>query len=87
MNAIELRELNKSFRLDLRVGKRQALNALSLTVTPGEIYGVLGPNGAGKTTALRILTTLSLPDQGWARVAGHDVVKESAKVKYSAASA
>ena len=35
-------------------------------------------NGAGKTTALRILTTLSLPDGGWARVAGHDVVREAA---------
>ncbi|HJT78270.1 MAG TPA: ATP-binding cassette domain-containing protein, partial [Gemmataceae bacterium] len=42
---------------------------------------VLGPNGAGKTTALRILTTLSLPDQGWARVAGHDVVKEAPAVQ------
>ena len=50
MNAIELRELNKSFRLDLKVGRRQALNALSLTVKPGELYGFLGPNGAGKTT-------------------------------------
>jgi ABC-type multidrug transport system ATPase subunit len=35
-------------------------------------------NGAGKTTALRILTTLSRPDGGWARVAGHDVVREVA---------
>ena len=35
-------------------------------------------NGVGKTTALRILTTLSLPDGGWARVAGHDVVREAA---------
>ena len=42
---------------------------------------MLGPNGAGKTTALRILTTLSLPDDGWARVAGHDVVKEAAAVQ------
>ena len=38
-------------------------------------------NGAGKTTALRILTTLSLPDGGWARVAGHDVVREAAAVQ------
>ena len=53
MNAIELRELNKSFRLDLKVGRRQALNALSLTVKPGEIYGFLGPNGAGKTTSIK----------------------------------
>ncbi len=38
-------------------------------------------NGPGKTTALRILTTLSRPDAGWARVAGHDVVKEAAAVQ------
>ena len=42
---------------------------------------MLGPNGAGKTTAVRILTTLSLPDDGWARVAGHDVVREAAAVQ------
>ena len=42
---------------------------------------MLGPNGAGKTTAVRILTTLAIPDSGWARVAGHDVVSEAAAVR------
>lgn len=42
---------------------------------------MLGPNGAGKTTALRILTTLSVPDAGSARVAGHDVVGEATAVQ------
>ena len=42
---------------------------------------MLGPNGAGKTTAVRILTTLALPDGGRARVAGHDVVTEAAAVR------
>ena len=42
---------------------------------------MLGPNGAGKTTAVRILTTLAIPDAGRARVAGHDVVTEAAAVR------
>ena len=49
----------------------------------GAILGVLGPNGAGKTTAVRILTTLSLPDGGSARVAGYDVVREAPSVQRS----
>jgi ABC-2 type transport system ATP-binding protein len=47
------------------------------------VLGVLGPNGAGKTTAVRILTTLLLPDQGRAVVEGHDVVREAAAVRRS----
>jgi ABC-2 type transport system ATP-binding protein len=45
------------------------------------VLGLLGPNGAGKTTAVRILTTLLKPDQGSARVAGFDVVREPAQVR------
>jgi ABC-2 type transport system ATP-binding protein len=69
--------------LTKRYGPTLALDGIDLRVPAGSILGVLGPNGAGKTTALRILTTLSLPDQGWARVAGHDVVKEAAEVQRS----
>ena len=75
MNAIELRELNKSFRLDLKVGRRQALNALSLTVKP-EIYGFLGPNGAGKTTSSEILVLALRPDSGTATIFGLDPCAE-----------
>jgi ABC-2 type transport system ATP-binding protein len=67
--------------LTKRYGPTLALDGIDLRVPAGSILGVLGPNGAGKTTALRILTTLSLPDQGWARVAGHDVVKEASAVQ------
>src|SRR5271166_4098752 len=67
--------------LTKRFGTTQALAGIDLAVSAGSILGVLGPNGAGKTTALRILTTLSLPDAGWARVAGHDVVREAAAVQ------
>jgi ABC-2 type transport system ATP-binding protein len=67
--------------LTKRYGPTVALAGIDLQVPAGSILGVLGPNGAGKTTALRILTTLSLPDDGWARVAGHDVVREAAAVQ------
>jgi ABC-2 type transport system ATP-binding protein len=70
--AIELRELEKSFRVSLGVGRRAALNKLSLSVQPGEIYGFLGPNGAGKTTSMKILTSLLRADGGSARVFGED---------------
>ena len=54
---------------------------LDLEVPAGAILGVLGPNGAGKTTAVRILTTLAIPDGGSARVAGYDVVSEPGAVQ------
>src|ERR1700722_12753547 len=62
-------------------GATVALDGIDLEVPAGAILGVLGPNGAGKTTAVRILTTLSIPDDGTARVAGHDVVTEAAAVQ------
>jgi len=50
--------------LSKRYGQTQALAGIDLQVPAGSILGVLGPNGAGKTTAVRILTTLALPDAG-----------------------
>jgi ABC-2 type transport system ATP-binding protein len=67
--------------LSKRYGETQALDKVDLEVAAGSILGVLGPNGAGKTTGVRILTTLTAPDSGWARVAGHDVVGEAAAVR------
>jgi daunorubicin resistance ABC transporter ATP-binding subunit len=67
--------------LTKRYGQTVAVAGIDLQVPAGSIVGVLGPNGAGKTTAVRILTTLSRPDSGWARVAGHDVVREAAAVQ------
>ncbi|HEY1740322.1 MAG TPA: ATP-binding cassette domain-containing protein [Acidimicrobiia bacterium] len=72
---IEARGLTKRF------GETQALAGVDLEAERGTILGVLGPNGAGKSTALRILTTLSQPDSGTARVAGFDVVTEAAEVR------
>jgi ABC-2 type transport system ATP-binding protein len=72
---IEATGLRKHF------GETVALDGVDLTVARGQILGLLGPNGAGKTTAVRVLTTLSQPDAGSARVAGFDVVSESAEVR------
>ncbi|MFL5383285.1 MAG: ATP-binding cassette domain-containing protein [Longimicrobiaceae bacterium] len=57
-------------------GEVKALDGISFTVTPGEIFGFIGPDGAGKTTLFRILTTLLVPDAGTARVLGLDVVRD-----------
>ncbi|THA74239.1 ATP-binding cassette domain-containing protein [Streptomyces sp. A0642] len=67
--------------LEKRYGDVHALRGLDLAVAEGAVCGVLGPNGAGKTTAVRVLTTLTAPDGGSARVAGHDVVREAGAVR------
>jgi ABC-2 type transport system ATP-binding protein len=67
--------------LTKRYGSTQALAGIDISVERGTILGVLGPNGAGKTTGVRILTTLAVPDSGWARVAGLDVVTNAAGVR------
>ncbi|MDX3062886.1 MULTISPECIES: ATP-binding cassette domain-containing protein [Streptomyces] len=67
--------------LEKRYGDVHALRGLDLAVAEGTVCGVLGPNGAGKSTAVRVLTTLTRPDGGSARVAGHDVVREAAAVR------
>ncbi len=51
-----------------------AVDSISFTVEPGEVFGLLGPNGAGKTTTIRMLATLTPPTSGTARIAGHDVL-------------
>ena len=64
-----------------RFGEVTALDGLDLVVPKGTVLGLLGPNGAGKTTAVRILTTLIRPDEGTAKVAGVDLLKDPAKVR------
>src|SRR5512133_451701 len=76
--AIEADDLTKTYPPDVR-----ALDGLSLAVRSGTIFGLLGPNGAGKSTTVRILTTLSRPDDGSARVAGIDVLAEPVRVRHA----
>jgi ABC-2 type transport system ATP-binding protein len=63
-------------RLSHDYGERRALDNLSFTVAPAEIFGLLGPNGSGKTTLFRILSTLMVPTGGAARIQGFDVARE-----------
>jgi ABC-2 type transport system ATP-binding protein len=62
-------------------GSIHALDGLSFSLKPGEIFGLIGPNGAGKTTALRIVSTLLLPTSGSVKVFGLDVTRNAAEVR------
>jgi ABC-2 type transport system ATP-binding protein len=75
VNAIVVDGLRKSY------GPVQALDGVSFAVREGEVFGLLGPNGAGKTTTVRVLVTLTRPDDGRASVAGHDVVRAAHAVR------
>jgi len=67
---LEIRNISKSY------GAIKALDDISFEVASGEIFGLIGPDGAGKTSMFRILATLLLPDQGAAKIAGLDVVRD-----------
>ena len=65
-----------------RYGSTVALDGLDLAVPEGTVCGLLGPNGAGKTTAVRIFSTLLRFDAGFARVAGLDVARDAAEIRF-----
>ena len=71
MNAIDVSHLTKHF------GQLVALDDVNFSVTEGETFGFLGPNGAGKTTTIRILTGITVPTGGVAKIFGKDIVKET----------
>lgn len=75
MAAIEVDKITKRF------GDFVAVDEISFSVEEGEVFGLLGPNGAGKTTLIRMLTTLTLPSSGTARVGGHDVIHDATAVR------
>lgn len=74
---IRLSNISKSYK------KVKAVQNISFDVEPGELFGLIGPDGAGKTTIFRILTTLLIPDNGSASVAGFDVVKDYKAIRKS----
>jgi ABC-2 type transport system ATP-binding protein len=75
MKAILVENLVRDFN------RLRALDGISFSVEPGEIFGFLGPNGAGKTTTIRILTGQLRPTSGRASVMGFDVVAERQALK------
>jgi ABC-2 type transport system ATP-binding protein len=81
---VEIHDLTKVYR-ERSSKPVRALDGLSLRVEQGELLGLLGPNGAGKSTLINILSTLTEPTSGSARVNGFDVVKEPLAVRRSIA--
>ena len=71
----------KAENLTKKFGSFTAVDSISFSVKPGEIFGFLGANGAGKTTAMRMLCGLSIPTSGKATVAGFDVYKQTEQIK------
>jgi len=74
-NVIEASNLTKYY------GDFCAVDHISFDVEKGEIFGFLGPNGAGKTTTVRMLTGVSIPSDGWAKIMGYDIQKQSVEAK------
>jgi len=77
MDAIEVDHLVKKF------GDFTAVNDISFSVHQQEIFGLLGPNGAGKTTLIRMMTTLTPPTSGTARIGGHDIRTDADGVRHT----
>lgn len=75
--SISLSNISKSYK------KVQAVRDISFNVEPGELFGLIGPDGAGKTTLFRILTTLLIPDEGKATVAGFDIITDYKAIRKS----
>ncbi|MGN4931898.1 ABC transporter ATP-binding protein [Bacillus cereus group sp. MYBK14-1] len=72
---ISIRNIKKSY------GDYTVIKNLSIDIRKGEIIGLLGPNGAGKTTLISILSTLTLPDEGYGTVCNYDLYTERNKIK------
>lgn len=85
MQSVVLESVHKIFRqAGLFARKRAetyALRGVSLSVAPGEVIALLGPNGSGKSTALRLISTMLLPDRGSVRVNGLDTRREASAVR------
>ena len=78
--SISVQNISKSFK------NVSAIQNISFEVKSGELFGLIGPDGAGKTTLFRTLTTLLIPNEGNAIVAGHDIIKNVKEIRNSVGS-
>jgi ABC-2 type transport system ATP-binding protein len=67
--------------LTKRYGRDRGIEKINLEVSEGEIFGFIGPNGAGKSTTIRVLLNLLFPTSGTAVIMGHDIVKDTRKIR------
>jgi len=79
---VSVRDLRKNFYDESR-GEVKAVDGVTFSCRPGEVFGLLGANGAGKTTTLRMLSTVLKPTGGTATVMGHEVLSEPEAVRQS----
>lgn len=75
MTAIEIKDLTKKFK------NRTAVDSLNLTIPKGEMFALLGQNGAGKSTTIKMLSCLSTPTSGEAKLLGHSIITDTEEVK------
>jgi len=80
-NAIEVKDLRKTYAGKKIIKKVKAVDGISFSINKGEIFGLLGPNGAGKTTIINVLCGLINQTEGDAFVGGYDVKKDLSKIK------
>jgi len=86
VDAVEVRSLRRVYRTTIGVLRRKAkevvaVDDISFSLRPGELFGLLGPNGAGKTTTVKMLTTLLIPTGGTALILGKDVVHQADEIR------
>jgi len=80
-DAIQAIQLTKIYQTVKNNAPLRAVDGIDFAVHRGEVFGFLGPNGAGKTTTIRMLTTVSRPTSGRARVLDLDIASDAARLK------
>ena len=78
---VEAKPILETQSLTKRFKTLTAVDDFSITIEPGEMFGLVGPNGAGKTTVIKMLTTILKPNSGNAVVASYDIIRHSAQVR------